>query len=259
MRTKINRLFREISVLLSALTMAAMVSGCSPTAPTPEPTTPTPMPTPTPEIVQQGTTPTPQATRTPEPTEPASGPIFLDAITTLNVDLPEGWQIEKPGRAQLKSAEGQLRGMYPTGHGAIRGQLNADGENPTILVAAKADLMQAGVAAPRLTILTYPRHQLSLEDYVSAASSVLAEHGTVERAGMLFDIREDSLPAGMIEFRQTTGSGDEIGGYQLIRLSPKGEKLIVLTFTGAGAEMADLIPEFNKIAGALSVRDETSQ
>ena len=120
--------------------------------------------------------------------------------------------------------------------------------NMVMALSAERTVAGTNSAVPTLLAIQYPRHGLSLEDYLIGVEQSLRERVEIERAGILYDLREDGKPVGIIEY----GNG-KVGGYQIVQFDAVAENLILLTFTAPSAEIDTYMPEFNQIAAAIAV------
>jgi hypothetical protein len=110
-----------------------------------------------------------------------------------------------------------------------------------------------------LTIALIPRHGIGLDQYVEGLSGRLSsvEDLEVERAGLLYDVREDGLPVGMVAYhRSKPGEADLLSAYHLAQLDESGDNLVTMTWVGTPADLYLMLSDFHATAASLSSNED---
>lgn len=138
-----------------------------------------------------------EAAATPAPQPEATTP---DAAAALDLALPPGW-------AAAESAVPAVDGRS--------------------LTAADAN-------GAFLTVLVLPAEGVSLARYVEDGAALLRQDGLdVARAGVVYDLRDDGVPVGLLEFASTAGET----GVQWIVLAPQSDELWTFTLAAPADQM----------------------
>jgi hypothetical protein len=148
----------------------------------------------------------------------------------LDLDLPSAWTAKLVDPAETTS-------------------LPLPDDETVMALSAVRSANEANGTQPTLLAMQYPRHELSLEAYISGVAEAMGERVEVQRAGIVFDVREDGKPVGVLQY------GDEtVSGYQVVQFDDKAESLILLTFTVPTAQLDEYMDEFHQIAAAVDAR-----
>jgi hypothetical protein len=182
--------------------------------------------------------------------------IHFDAVNDLTVRLPDGWKAVTLGPQDIQD---RLRDFANSG-GTAEAFLDATGSETGLLTAIYAGPLDVGRPRPTMTMTAVPRHGLRLKQYIDAVSAVLADESGVhvERAGLLYDVREDGTPVGIVMYRQSLpGERPEHTGYQLAQLDGEDEHLIVMSWIAHPDMIESLLPDIHSVAATVESQSAT--
>ena len=133
---------------------------------------------------------------------PTPAPAEENSVPPMDITLPAGWQVTG---APAASAPG--RGVVATGpNGAL------------------------------LTVMTLRQRGLALTSYVEETATLLSRQELiVNRAGVVYDVRADGAPVGVIDYTTGDGSGAAV---QWSLLHPSADELWVITLAARPADLA---------------------
>ncbi len=230
--------------IILAIVVIFALAGCQanptplpPTAIAPTVTAPAGLPTPTPEA---------QPTATAIGTTPESVIVTqLGVVTNLLLTLPPAWQQKVVSADVLQPALGEV------GNAAQLLQAASAADSAALV----AWLPSAGdTLAASLLVLTIPRNELSLAQWLTGTQSSLVTQGaTVLTNTLQYDLRSDGTPVATVTY--TLPATEPITGYQVALFDPTtllaGERLVILTFTTQPERFAELLPSFQAIVREL--------
>ena len=220
---------------------------------------PTVQPSPTAEPTLQAEAPVPADEATPSPAEAPiviaeRQPIYFGAAGELTIDLPPDWESAVLDAAAIRT---QLSESDPPAQTDPATSTFLDGTNDTtsVIVATFTGDVADPAVRPVLTVTVIPRHEIRLDQYVEGLAGRLSSTADVEveRAGLLYDIREDGLPVGMLAYhRAKPGGADLLSAYHLAQFDEEGDNLVTMTWVGTPADLYLMLSSFNAIAASLS-------
>lgn len=255
----------QIAFVLVTGLFATGLGACRQTQSTPQPT---PRPTPTTTPVPAPATRAPHAPRSApaaDPATPVETPV-LTARATYTLSLPSAWRVLEPtNRDAVAELLEQVAVDTPARAvmEAAQRLVDAPGAYHLDLVAyraadAEADAVASAAEPVALSVLTVPRHDLTLDAYLAALRQQIAQtDAQIEQIGLDDALRADGAPVGIVEI---TTPGAHYGAavpalvhYQAIFYDSSAENLIIMTFTAPSGRAADLLPTFQTLIAAVEL------
>ncbi len=178
---------------------------------------------------------------------------ILGPSDSLNVELPPGWEAAVLDDAAIHAGLAAADGSTAFDVAASE-FLAATADTTTVIAATYTGAVESATVQPRLTIALIPRHAIGLDQYVEGLSSRLSsvEDLEVERAGLLYDVRGDGLPVGMVAYhRSKPGEADLLSAYHLAQLDEDGDNLVTMTWVGTPADLYLMLSDFHATAASL--------
>lgn len=206
---------------------------------TPQPTATAMTPAATPSAAVPTSTMTPAQ---PNETMPAIG-----ALTSFTIPLPTGWEGVKLSGVDITDALEQVHAVSPGLAQNVQTIISAAGPKSEILVAwtnSVSSTTTSQVQASLMAVAMQP-NGMSLLRYVEDTGAALAQQAntTIQKQGVLYDLRTDGRPVGVVHYRM--GDGDE--GYQALLLNKEATEMLLLTLTAPPSPFAFFLPEFLKV------------
>lgn len=184
--------------------------------------------------------------------------IYFGAADGLTIELPSGWDAVVLDDAAIQA--GLAAADSSTAFDVAASEfLAATADTTTVIAATYTGAVESATVQPRLTIALIPRHGIGLDQYVEGLSSRLSsvEDLEVERAGLLYDVRGDGLPVGMVAYhRSKPGEADLLSAYHLAQLDEGGDNLVTMTWVGTPADLYLMLSDFHAIAASLTSNED---
>jgi hypothetical protein len=257
----------------ACLLLGLLLSGCGPApaatpqpAATPVPATPTPAPpadTPIPPTAtgEPTATPTPEPTTTPAPdlSLPADWVVFADDERGLRIHHPALWDVTSPTGDNLAELFAQATGDESESIRTILHQLT---EAPDALdaFAVLGFLFDDPTIAnnrfvSNFTGIVVPAEGLTLETYMNLVSVQLGsvEAITVQSVQVAGGLRPGGLDVASLRYTIDGATlygltdGTQIDGWQIALYDTRGERLLILSLTGAAENFPPLEEMFQRL------------
>ncbi len=178
--------------------------------------------------------------------------IHFSTVEGMTITLPDGWETVTLGPEELKDWPNQFAFS-----GAIaQAFLDGIGNETSLMAAAHPGPYPFGTPEPIMMLTVIPRHALRLEQYIGELSAALAsEPGIeVERTGLLYDIRVDGTPVGMVTYRLPASNGTPgLKAYHLAQLDGAGENLVAVNWVATSDVLDTLLPEIHAAAATVAL------
>lgn len=186
-----------------------------------------------------------EATATPE-----KKTIQLGSTEGLKIELPSGWKAMQFGRADIEERLAEVAG--PSNE--TDKLLNAIGVETTVFSAEFVGPTEGDSIRPLMTVVIVPRHDIKLGQYIEELVAEIKSSGAdVNRAGLIYDIRTDGTPVGVVAFDLPISNGQPLlAGYHLAQFDDYGENLVVMTWTADRNTIEVMQPDFDAMAAAMA-------
>lgn len=184
--------------------------------------------------------------------------IYFGAADGLNLELPPGWDAAVLDAVAIQAGLAAADGSTAFDVAASE-FVAATADTTTVIAAIYTGSVESTTVQPRLTIALIPRHGIALDQYVEGLSGRLSsvEDLEVERAGLLYDVRGDGLPVGMVAYhRSKPGEADMLSAYHLAQLDEGGDNLVTMTWVGTPADLYLMLSDFHATAASLTSNED---
>ncbi len=177
--------------------------------------------------------------------------IHFGTVEDLMITLPDGWEAVTLGQDELQE---WLSNLALSG---VTAQAFADGigHETSLLAAAHTDPHAFGTPKPLMMLTVIPRYGLKLDQYIGELSAALASTPgiEVERTGLLYDVRVDGAPVGIVMYHlPASNETPDLSGYHLVQLDGDGENLVVMNWVANRDTIESLLPEIHAVAATVA-------
>ena len=188
---------------------------------------------------------------TPE-TETARQMIHYGAVDEREIVLPIGWEAITLGETEIRD---RLAGSTAVGLDvAAQTFLEATDDETRVLAAAFTGPRAADTPQPIMTVSVIPRHNLKLGQYVEEFAAGLDAVADIQvvRAGLLYDVRTDGAPVGIVAYQLPPSVGKpNRAGYHLVQFDAGGENLVAMTWVAAVDVIESILGDIHASAATV--------
>ena len=178
--------------------------------------------------------------------------IHFGTVEDMTFTLPDGWETVTLGPEELKDWPNR----FALSGAIAQAFLDGIGNETSLLAAVHPGPYPLGTPEPIMMLTVIPRHGLKLEQYIGELSAALAsEPGiAVERTGLLYDVRVDGTPVGIVTYHLPPSNGRPgLKAYHLVQLDGAGENLVAMNWVATSDVLDTLLPKIHAVAASVAL------
>jgi hypothetical protein len=192
-----------------------------------------------------------RSTETPD-TEDAGQTIHYGTVEEQEIVLPIGWEAVSLGATEIRDRLGSH--AMSGSDVAVYAFWGAIDDETRVLVAAFTGPRDAGTPQPIMTMSVIPRHKLQLSQYVEEFAAGLGSVSGIEvaRAGLIYDVRTDGTPVGIVAYELPPSEREpDLTGYHLVQFDAGGENLVTMTWLATSDVIESMLDDIHATAATI--------